>query len=206
MPRIIVSNGFGQFPLRLAAAEMASRDVLAAFITGGYPTPALARRGRSGRAGGGPRDGPLSRPRPPPVPAGCVHALWAGEPFSQVASRVRGVSAASRWTADRLHLLAPRTLRGRGVPHRREIGAGARPGDLPLPVRLRRRLGGRRTPGAAGSACAITRSPIRRCWSTSPPMRAACRPRGSRVRSTGIGAPSWRTSIAPITCSPGPIS
>ena len=137
-PRIIVSNGFGQFPLRLAAAEMASRDVLAAFITGGYPTPTLARRAE---AAGLVRIPAMGRflARAAPVPAGCVHALWAGEPFSQVANRVRGASAASRWTADRLHLLArglyaagaSRILRrlaparGRGIYHYRSGFGGA---------------------------------------------------------------------------------
>ena len=161
--------------------------------------------GRSGRAGGGPRDGPLSRPRR--AGAGRVRACPVGRRAVQSdrqprAGRFSGVPMDCRSPPSP----GPRTLRGRGVPHRREIGAGARPGDLPLPVRLRRRLGGRRTPARLDLPVRSQRSPIRRCWSTSPPMRAACRPRGSRVRSTGIGAPSWRTSIAPITCSPGPIS
>ena len=42
-PNAIISNGFGRFSLRLAAAEAARRDALTAFITGAYPTPGLAR-------------------------------------------------------------------------------------------------------------------------------------------------------------------
>ena len=138
-PRIIVSNGFGQFPLRLAAAEMASRDVLAAFVTGGYPTPALARRVEAAGLARIPAMGRFLA-RVASVPAGRVHALWAGEPFSQAASRVRGVSAASRWTADGLHLLARglyaagasrivgrlAQARGRGIYHYRSgFGGGS---------------------------------------------------------------------------------
>ena len=138
-PRIIVSNGFGRFPLRLAAAEAASRDALAAFVTGGYPTPALARWVEAAGLARVPAAGRFLA-RAAPVPAGRVHALWAGEPFSQVASRVRGGSAASRRAADRLHLLARglyaagasrivgklAEARGRGVYHYRSgFGGGS---------------------------------------------------------------------------------
>ena len=138
-PRIIVSNGFGRFPLRLAAAEAASRGALAAFVTGGYPTPALARWVDAAGLARFPATGRFLA-RAAPVPAGRVHALWAGEPFSQVASRVRGVSAASRRAADRLHLLARglyaagasrivgklAEARGRGIYHYRSgFGGGS---------------------------------------------------------------------------------
>ena len=138
-PRIIVSNGFGRFPLRLAAAEAASRGALAAFVTGGYPTPALARWFDAAGLARVPAMGRFLA-RAAPVPAGRVHALWAGEPFSQVASRVRGVSAASRRAADRLHLLARglyaagasrivgklAEARGRGIYHYRSgFGGGS---------------------------------------------------------------------------------
>ena len=42
-PQVIVSNGFGRFILRLAAAEAGRRGALAAYITAAYPTERLAR-------------------------------------------------------------------------------------------------------------------------------------------------------------------
>ena len=138
-PRIIVSNGFGRFHLRLAAAEAASRGALAAFVTGGYPTPALARWVEAAGLARIPAMGRLLA-RAAPMPEGRVHALWAGEPFAQVASRVRGGSAASRRAADHLHLLArglyaagasrvvgrSAEARGRGIYHYRSgFGGGS---------------------------------------------------------------------------------
>ena len=42
-PNVIVSNGFGRFHMRLAAAEAGQRDAPAAFLTGTYPTAGLSR-------------------------------------------------------------------------------------------------------------------------------------------------------------------
>ena len=106
-PRVVLSNGFGRFPLRVAAVEAQRRGVLAGFITGGYPTPAIARcihaagLGRSGATG-------RLLARGAPLPAERIHALWAGEPLQQAASRLRRTSAASARAADRLDLAARR--------------------------------------------------------------------------------------------------
>lgn len=106
VPRIIISNGFGRFPLSLAAAEMNRRGGLAGFITGGYPAPWLARlieaTGLSRTAGS------LERllKRAEPLPAQRVHALWTGEALYQVESRVRRASAAAKGAADCLGLAA----------------------------------------------------------------------------------------------------
>jgi glycosyltransferase involved in cell wall biosynthesis len=101
--QIIVSNGFGRFHMRLAAVEAGRRDALAAFVTGAYPTPGLA--------GWLTRLGLAERPaiarflaRAEPVPEGREHALWAGEPFSQLGSRARSVSLLRGNAADRIHL------------------------------------------------------------------------------------------------------
>ena len=104
-PRVVISNGFGRFHLRVAAAEAARRGALAAFITGGYPTPGLARWIQ---ATGLSRAPAISRflLRTVPVPEECVHSLWAGEPFSQIGSRIRGPSPLAAGLADRLHLVS----------------------------------------------------------------------------------------------------
>src|ERR1039457_273501 len=39
--KVIVSNGFNRYPLSRAAAEVHKRGLLARFITGAYPTPAV---------------------------------------------------------------------------------------------------------------------------------------------------------------------
>lgn len=110
-PRLIVSNGFGHFHLRLAATEATRRGALAAFITGGYPTPGLARFLRitgldridaAGRL--------LARGAPLPPPR--VHPLWAGEPFQQGASRLRRLSRVTVRGADHLDLAARRLYAG----------------------------------------------------------------------------------------------
>ena len=105
--RLIVSNGFGQFHMRLAATEATRRRALAAFITGGYPTPALARFLRIARLGRFDAAGRLLARGAPLAPAR-VHPLWAGEPFQQAASRLRRLSPATVQAADRLDLAARR--------------------------------------------------------------------------------------------------
>ena len=40
---IIVSNGFNKFFLASAASELARRGLLAALVTGAYPTPGIGR-------------------------------------------------------------------------------------------------------------------------------------------------------------------
>ncbi|MBT3931163.1 MAG: glycosyltransferase [Rhodospirillaceae bacterium] len=112
-PNAIISNGFGRFSLRLAAAEAARRDALTAFITGAYPTPGLAR---ALSALGLSRLKPVRRflGREDSIPGTRVRAMWAGEPFSQVASRMRHLPAVGDLLADRLHMFA-RVLYARGA-------------------------------------------------------------------------------------------
>ncbi len=109
--RVVISNGFGQFHLRQAATETARRGALAAFITGGYPTPAIAR---ALRIGGLDRIGAAGRllARGAPLPTVRVRSLWAGEPFGQVASRLRRLSMAAAEAADRLDLAGRRLYSG----------------------------------------------------------------------------------------------
>ena len=138
-PQVVISNGFGRFHLRTAAVEAARRGVLAGFITGGYPVPRLVRWIE---AAGLSRAPPIGRflARAAPVPDEHVHALWAGEPFSQLGNRVRGPSRLATGLADRLQLLSRRLYaasaarlvrrlaegRGRGVYHYRAgFGGGS---------------------------------------------------------------------------------
>ena len=144
---VVISNGFGRFHLRVAAVEAARRGALAGFLTGGYPAPRLARWLE---AAGLSRAPPIGRllARAAPVPGERVHALWVGEPFSQLGNRVRGPSRLTTGLADHLHLLsrrlyaasAARLVRrlaethGRGVYHYRAgFGGGS--------VEVARRLG-----------------------------------------------------------------
>jgi len=111
--KAIISNGFGRFSLRLAAAEAAKRDALTAFITGAYPTPGLAR---ALTGVGLARLKPIGRflGREDSIPGSQVRAMWAGEPFSQLASRMRRVPGIGDPFADRLHMFA-RLLYARGA-------------------------------------------------------------------------------------------
>jgi len=124
-PNVIISNGFGRFSLRLAAAEAAKRDALAAFITGAYPTPGLTR---CLSALGLSRLKPIGRflGREDSIPGARVRAMWAGEPLSQVASRMRHLPMVGDPLADRLHMLA-RMLYARGAA--RVIRREADPSD-----------------------------------------------------------------------------
>jgi len=110
-PRVVISNGFGQFHLRQAAIEAARRGALAAFVTGGYPTPVL---GRLLRLGGLDRIGAANRllARGAPLPTARVRPLWAGEPFQQAASRLRRLSAAAAPVADHIDLTGRRLYSG----------------------------------------------------------------------------------------------
>lgn len=112
-PNVIISNGFGRFSLRLAAAEAAKRDALTAFITGAYPTPGLTR---ALTALGLSRLKPIGRflGREDSIPGSQVRAMWAGEPFSQLASRMRRLPGVGDSLGDRLHMFA-RTLYARGA-------------------------------------------------------------------------------------------
>lgn len=104
-PRIIVSSGFGRFQLRLTAGEAERRAALAGFIAGAYPTPWLAR---CIETAGLRRVAAIGRflARATPVRDEHVHGLWAGEPFHQIAARIRRISEAGKGVADRLDLVA----------------------------------------------------------------------------------------------------
>ena len=84
---------------------MDRRGVLAAFVTAAYPAPRLVRWIE---ACGLSRVPSVQRfvARAAPVSGERVHALWAGEPFSQFGNRVRGVAPWTGGWADRLDLLA----------------------------------------------------------------------------------------------------
>ena len=124
-PRIVVSNGFGRFHMHLTAGEAERRGALAGFITGGYPTPRLAR---CIETAGLPRAAAIGRflARAAPVRAEHVHTLWAGEPFHQIASRMRSTPAAGKGAADRLDLVA-RALYAAGAS--RIVGRLAKAGE-----------------------------------------------------------------------------
>lgn len=123
-PRVVVSNGFGRFHMRLAAAEAGRRDALDAFVTGAYPTAGLTRALNSA---GLARFPAIARflARAEPIPDEKTHALWAGEPFSQLGSRARTIACLSGGFADRLHLTA------RGLY---AAGAGRILKHLPVPA------------------------------------------------------------------------
>lgn len=140
--KVIVSNGFGRFHMRLAAGEAAQSGALAAFVTGAYPTPGLRKFIEST---GLSRLRPLGRflSREEPMPGELVRALWAGEPFYQLGSRSRHIRFLSGGFADRAHLFsralyaggASRVIRalgdpgGRGIYHYR-AGFGGRSVDV----------------------------------------------------------------------------
>ena len=114
-PRIIISNGFDRFPLRTAALEAERRGALAGFITGGYPTPGVAR---CIRAAGLARIGAMGRllARAVPLVPTRVHALWAGEPLQHLASRLRRASRVATYAADHLDLAARRLYAAAAAP------------------------------------------------------------------------------------------
>lgn len=130
--KVIASHGFGLIHIRLVAAEAGRRNVLTAYLTGAYPTAGLVR---VIKAMGLRRFPAVARflGRGEPIPSERIHAFWAGEPFSQLGSRARGISFLSSGFADRLHLIARglyaasagRVLRGlpkaesRGIYHYR---------------------------------------------------------------------------------------
>ncbi len=103
--KVVASNGFGRFHFRLVATEAAQRDALAAFITAAYPTTGISR---TLTAVGLDRFPAIARflARSEPIPADKAHALWAGEPLSQLGNRTRMFKALSGGFSDRLHLAA----------------------------------------------------------------------------------------------------
>ena len=106
---IILSNGQGLFPLRLAAAEMARRGRLRAFIAAGYPTPALVRLAR----------GPLRLParlrgRRADIPDNLVHPQWSSEVAYHIANATRRLTWAGKFLGDAIDM-AGRAAYGRGA-------------------------------------------------------------------------------------------
>ena len=113
LPSVVVSNGFGQFHLRIAAAEAEARSALAGFITGGYPSPSLTRAMDVMGLSRAPALARLRQRRADLLP-GRVHALWAGEALYQIANRIRAFRAAPGAVADSLHLAARRLYAAAG--------------------------------------------------------------------------------------------
>ena len=208
-PAVVISNGFGRFHLRVAAVEAARRGALAAFITGGYPTPELTRWSH---ACGLSRVPAISRflLRAVPVPDEHVRALWAGEPFSQLGarmrSRVRWPPSLAAGLADHIHLVSRRLYSTSAARVVGRLAPERRPGGLPLSRGIRWALGGDRAP----ARLALPLRPYDRSPGGAPvhrrPRRAPAAHRGVGGRSTGTGGPSPRTSTAPITCSRTPTS
>ncbi|MCY3793720.1 MAG: glycosyltransferase family 4 protein [Gammaproteobacteria bacterium] len=104
---VVVSNGFGQFHLRIAAAEAQARSALAGFITGGYPNAALARMADTLGLSRAPAVARL-RERAADLSPELVHPLWTGEALYQIANRLRAIRALPLAAADSLHLAARR--------------------------------------------------------------------------------------------------
>lgn len=122
--QLIISNGHGLFPLRIAAAEACRSGIAAAFVTGAYPTPWLKRvltgTGLAGRP-------PLRRllEREAAIAPEQVHAMWLSEPFARLGSLLARLPAGQR-LGDRTTRLA-RVLYARraGTVVRRLSGDGA---------------------------------------------------------------------------------
>ncbi len=104
-PVVVVSNGFGQFHLRIAAMEAAARSILAGFITGGYPNITLTRASVALGLSRAPAIARLQE-RATELPRARVHALWAGETLYQIANRLRAIQLARTAAADSVHLAA----------------------------------------------------------------------------------------------------
>ena len=122
-PRIIISTGFGQFPLREAAVETGRRENLIAFIAGGYPYRRSARCLRALRLSRAPAiDRFLMRAAP--LPDDSVHALWAGELFYQLGRRIRGPQPLARVLADRADLVSRRLYSAAAAGIVRQLAAG----------------------------------------------------------------------------------
>lgn len=128
---VVISNGYGRFHLRLAAAEAARRGRLAAYITAAYPTARLSAFARARFAHLRPIARLLSREDN--VPADRVHAQWAAEPFHHLdnaARRLPGIgnnlgealqlAGRALYTCGAAHVIAALPeVAGRGVYHYR---------------------------------------------------------------------------------------
>lgn len=139
---VIISNGFGRFHLRLAAREVERDGRLAAFITGALAPDRTAKVLATIGIAEIPSIARLLARRDS-VPNTNVHSLYFGEPFSQLATRIRGKSKLSNAAADKLHLFsrnlyaasARKVVRrlppadGRGIYHYR-AGFGGKSVDI----------------------------------------------------------------------------
>ena len=95
-PKVVLSNGQGLFSLRVAAAELARRGRLHAFITAGYPTPSAMRlAGMIGRSLPARLEG-----RRAAIPDDFVRPVWASEVAYHLANAVRHLPGIGQIAAD----------------------------------------------------------------------------------------------------------
>jgi len=93
---VVLSNGQGLFSLRVAAAELARRGRLQAFITAGYPTPSAMRlAGMTGRSLPARLEG-----RRAAIPDDLVRPIWSSELAYHIANTMRRLPGIGQMGAD----------------------------------------------------------------------------------------------------------
>lgn len=120
---VIISNGFGKFPLAAAAAELHGLGCLTALVTGAYPTPRLTSIAAHVRKRSAKTQRFLSR-REVALPDSLVHPMWRAEFLNEIATlanRLR-VPQARSWPTAAL------TLYGTSATH--VVRRYARPGMI----------------------------------------------------------------------------
>jgi glycosyltransferase involved in cell wall biosynthesis len=100
---VIISNGFNRYPLSRVAAEMSKRNLLARFITAGYPTPmlrTLVERSHLDRWSG--KAARLLDRSEKELPADLVASLWFSETVHPFQALVRRLGWPRKWIEDGL--------------------------------------------------------------------------------------------------------
>lgn len=111
---VVISNGYGRFHLRLAAAEAARRGRLAAYVTAAYPTAFVKTLATTRLAQLRPVARLLSREDD--VPPELVHAQWVAEPFHHIDNAARRLPGVGNALGEALQM-AGRALYVRGAAH-----------------------------------------------------------------------------------------
>lgn len=110
---VVISNGYGRFHLRAAAAEAARRGRLAAYITAAYPSASTkALVAAAGLATWRPVARLLSREDA--VPSGLVRAQWAAEVFHHLDNAARRLPVVGNPLGEGLQIIG-RALYTRGA-------------------------------------------------------------------------------------------
>ena len=115
MSRVVLSNGFGQFPLARLAENLHQRDALGAFLTGAYPKHRLQKFLKLGS-----RSDALGRlmERRVDIPDRLVHPYWYGELPHQL-----GQAYGHRGAVGQAEKLVARSMDGYAAWSARSLGS-----------------------------------------------------------------------------------